>query len=65
MKTGKWEEPQGHMDCRIFDEFLNVDQSVPATDDQKTSSDRPSCKYGANDEDEEEEKREGMQLLPM
>jgi hypothetical protein len=60
---GKWQELQGHMDCpSILDDFLNVDQSVPATDNQKENS--PSCKHGASDE-EQEEKREDIELLTM
>jgi len=50
------------MDCPWLS---NVDKSVPATDNQKTSSDRPSCKHGACDKEEEEEKRQEMLLLPM
>ena len=62
---GKWQELQGHMDCpSILDDFLNIDQSVPATDNQKESSDSPSCKHGASDE-EQEEKREDIELLTM
>jgi hypothetical protein len=45
--------------------FSNVDQSVPPTDNQKTSSDRPSCKHGASVKEEKEDKRQEMLLLPM
>jgi hypothetical protein len=36
----EWVELQGHIDCPgTFEEFLNVDKSVPTTTDQPTSLD--------------------------
>jgi hypothetical protein len=42
---------------------LTVNQSIPASDNQKTTSDSPVSNYDASDEEEEEEKREEMQSL--
>jgi hypothetical protein len=41
---------------------LIVNQSVPTSDNQKTTSDSPSCDHAASDEDEEEKRKE-MQAL--
>jgi hypothetical protein len=46
-ENSEWVEVQGHTDCQsIFDEFLNVDKSVPTTSNQPTSlegKDPPVC----------------------
>jgi hypothetical protein len=52
-------ELQGHTDCpSTFDEFLNVDKSVPATTDQQASLDGPgpSCKLMVVEEEKTEKK---------
>jgi hypothetical protein len=55
---------QGHVDCHSnFDEFLNVDQLIPTTEDQTTSLDIPESGFVVY-EWEEEAEGEDIQLLP-
>jgi hypothetical protein len=58
-----WVELQGHVDCPSnFDEFLNVDQLIPTTEDHTaTSLDVPDSEQVAY---EREGEGEGIQLLP-
>jgi hypothetical protein len=58
-----WVKLQGHVDCPSnFDEFLNVNQLIPTTEDHTaTSLDVPDSDHMAY---EQEHEGEGMQLLP-
>ena len=59
----EWVELQGQIDCpSTFEEFLNVDKSVPTTTDQPTSLDGPgpSSEHMVGEEEENmEETRSG------
>ena len=38
--------------------FLDIEQSIPITDNQKIGCGSPSCNHNASDEEREEERRQ-------
>lgn len=62
----EWEEIQGHTDCpSSVTKFLSVDQYFPSGNNQRVSSDGPSCEHDASDDDGEQQMREKMQSFPF
>jgi hypothetical protein len=59
-------ELQGHVDCpSIFDEFLDVDQLIPTTEDSSIQSlHLPDCEHMANEQEEEEEETQPLPVCP-